>query len=141
MMRRFVPLALLLAGFGAVYATTLNSNRMFMWDEAEYASIGRSIVRGEGFSIGRVPNSLRPPVLPLAVAASMTIGGGREDAAAKRPMLVFSLLALAATYLVAASAYDRATGLVAAVLLGVCPAFWTYTPLVLSEIPFMAFFV
>ena len=32
------PILVLLVLFGVVYATTLDSQRMFIWDEAEYAS-------------------------------------------------------------------------------------------------------
>jgi 4-amino-4-deoxy-L-arabinose transferase-like glycosyltransferase len=132
--------ALLLVAFGFLYATTLSSNRMFRWDEAEYASIGRSITRGEGFAISGVPNALRPPLLPLAVAGAIVIGGNTDDAAVMRPMLVFALLALGVTYFGAAVAYGRMTGMAAATLLGVSPAFWTSTPALMTEIPFMAFF-
>jgi 4-amino-4-deoxy-L-arabinose transferase-like glycosyltransferase len=137
---RHGPILLLLVFFGAVYAMTLNSNGMFMWDEAEYASLGRSLVRGEGFAISGKPNSLRPPVLPLAAAASMLLCRSSQDAVVKLPHLVFSLLALYIVYYCAMTAYDRTTGLVAATFLGVSPTFWTSTPLFLTEIPFMAFF-
>jgi len=137
---RHGPILLLLGFFGVVYAMTLNSNGMFMWDEAEYASLGRSVVRGEGFAISGKPNSLRPPVLPLAAAASMLLGRSSQDAVVKLPHLAFSLLALYIVYYCAMTAYDRTTGLVAATFLGVSPTFWTSTPLFLTEIPFMAFF-
>lgn len=134
---------LLLVFFGAVYATTLNSYGMFMWDEAEYASLARSVVRGEGFTISGEPNSLRPPVLPLAAAASMLLYSGGQntvDTIVKLPNLAFSLLALFVVYWCATTVYEQMTGLVAATFLGVSPSFWLATPFFLTEIPFMAFF-
>ena len=131
---------LLLIFFGAVYAATLNSNGMFMWDEAEYASLARSVVRGEGFTISGKPNSLRPPVLPLAAAASMLLCGGSQDTIVKLPNLAFSLLALFIVYWCATTVHDQMTGLAAATFLGVSPSFWTSTPLFLTEIPFLTFF-
>ena len=69
------PVVALLLFFGIVYATILDSYGMFMWDEAEYASIARSVAQGQGFAISGHPNPLRPPVLPLAGAASMILAG------------------------------------------------------------------
>ena len=131
---------LLLIFFGAVYAMTLNSQGMFMWDEAEYASLGRAVTRGEGFAISGKPNLLRPPVLPLAAAASMLLCGSGRDLVVKLPNLAFSLLALLVVYLCVMTEFDRTTGLVAAAFLGMSPSFWVSTPLFLTEIPFMAFF-
>ena len=130
----------LLSFFGIVYARTLNSGGMFRWDEAEYASIGRSVLRGDGFAISGKPNPLRPPVLPLAGAASMRLAGSTADEVVKRPTLGFSLLALLVVYACAATVYGWETGLAAASLLGVSPGFWISTPLFMTEIPFMACF-
>lgn len=134
------PFAALLVLAGVLYASTLNAYGMLMWDEAEYASIGRSVLRGEGFAIDGRPNPLRPPVVPLGVTASMWVSGRGTDTVAKCSTLAFALLALTVVYVCATTAYDRFTGLVAAALLGIAPWFWTATPRVLSEIPFLAFF-
>jgi 4-amino-4-deoxy-L-arabinose transferase-like glycosyltransferase len=131
---------LLLVVAGVLYASTLSAYGMLMWDEAEYASIGRSVLRGEGFAIGGHPNALRPPVTPLGVTVSMWLSGRGTDVVAKSSTLVFALLALTIVYASAVKAYDRPTGLIAATLLAVAPWFWTSTPQVLSEIPFLVFF-
>lgn len=133
------PLLALLLVFGAAYVYTNAAPRMFMWDEAEYASLGRSLARGEGYAISGKPHSLRPPVLPLVAAAAIAIGGS-VDAALKWIPIGFSLLALLITYWCAAKAYDRLTGVVAAVVLGLSPVFWRSTGLLLTEMPFMACF-
>jgi 4-amino-4-deoxy-L-arabinose transferase-like glycosyltransferase len=137
---RHVPITGLLLVFGALYASGLSRPAMFMWDEAEYASIGRSVVRGEGFAISGAPNRLRPPVLPLAVGAAIRGLGTEADVVARAVVVVFSLLALLALYACLAVQSGAATGLVAAALLGMAPEFWTSTTLVLAEIPFLAFF-
>jgi 4-amino-4-deoxy-L-arabinose transferase-like glycosyltransferase len=135
------PIVALLALFGVVYSTALDSYGMFMWDEAEYASIARSIVQGQGFAISGRPNALRPPILPLAGATSMLITGDRFDDSTLRAVNCgFALLALLCVYGFAAAAFDRTVGVVAAALLGMSPFFWTFVPFFMCEIPFMAFF-
>jgi 4-amino-4-deoxy-L-arabinose transferase-like glycosyltransferase len=134
---------LLLVFFAVVYATTLNSYGMFTWDEAEYASLARSVVRGEGFTISGEPNPLRPPMFPLAAAVSLLLCGGGQntvDTIVKLPSLAFSLLTLFVVYWCATTVYEQMTGLVAATFLGVSPLFWLSTPFFLTDIPFIAFF-
>ena len=135
------PIGVLLALFGILYSFGLNSYGMFMWDEAEYASIGRSVLRGQGFGISGVPNSLRPPILPLAGAAGMWLFGTQSDDSVLRGTACgFALLALFCVYGFAAAAFDRTTGLVAAALLGIAPFYWIFVPYFMCEIPFLAFF-
>jgi 4-amino-4-deoxy-L-arabinose transferase-like glycosyltransferase len=137
MIRAFVLLAL----FGILYSFSLNSYGMFLWDEAEYASIGRSVLRGQGFTVSGVPNKLRPPILPLAGAAGMFLFGDQsDDSVLRKTAGAFALLALLIVYGFAAAAYGRTTGLVAAALLGISPLFWVFVPYFLSEIPFLGFF-
>jgi 4-amino-4-deoxy-L-arabinose transferase-like glycosyltransferase len=129
------------AAFIVLYSQTLGSNGMFMWDEAEYASIGRSLVAGEGFSIDGRPSSLRPPALPLTVAASLIVSGRDSDAAALAPMLFWALLALGAAYWGAWRSTARGSIAVATVaLLAPMPLFWLHASRLLSEVPFMACF-
>ena len=135
-----LPFLVLLVVAGALYVSTLDSYGMFIWDEAEYASIGRSVLRGEGFAINGRPNSLRPPVLPLAGAASMWLTGRANDRSARLATVALALLALAIVYAAAAVAYDPPTGFLAAALLAAAPSFWTMTAMFLSELPFMGFF-
>jgi 4-amino-4-deoxy-L-arabinose transferase-like glycosyltransferase len=139
-LRRHLGLLLLLTGAATVYVSTRASYGMFMWDEAEYASIARSLLRGEGFAIGGHPNHLRPPVLPLASAASMWLSGKADDSSAKLATLGFTLLALTIVYACTAAAYDTTTALGAAFVLATIPELWTMTANFLSEVPFLAFF-
>jgi 4-amino-4-deoxy-L-arabinose transferase-like glycosyltransferase len=136
------PIVVLLALFGILYSTALNSYGMFMWDEAEYASIARSVLHGHGFAVSERPNVLRPPILPLTGALSMLLTGGQsdDDSVLRATNCGFALLALLCVYGFAVAAFDRISGLVAAFLLGISPFFWTFVPYFMCEIPFMAFF-
>jgi 4-amino-4-deoxy-L-arabinose transferase-like glycosyltransferase len=134
------PIFLLLLFFGALYATTLDSHGMFIWDEAEYASLARSVLRGEGFAISGVPNPLRPPVLPLTAAVSMFVCNSSREVVLKLPNIFFSLFALCIVYWCARTQFGSVTGCVAAALLGLFPTFWHSTTFLLTEMPFMAFF-
>jgi 4-amino-4-deoxy-L-arabinose transferase-like glycosyltransferase len=138
--RRHWAIAALLAVAAVTYAHTSGAYGMLMWDEAEYASLARSLWRGEGYAIDGTPHVLRPPLLPLAEATSFWLHGGADDAAVYATTVALALLALLLLYTAAALAYDRATGLAAAALLGSAPWFWTATAGALSEIPFLAFF-
>ncbi|HEV8039654.1 MAG TPA: glycosyltransferase family 39 protein [Bryobacteraceae bacterium] len=135
------PIAALLVLFGILYSFGLNSYGMFLWDEAEYASIGRSVLHGQGFAISGVPNKLRPPILPLAGAAGLFLFGEQSGDLVLRGIAGgFALLALLCVYGFATAGFDRTTGFAAAALLGMSPFFWTYVPYFLSEIPFLLFF-
>lgn len=139
-LRRHWAIAVLLAGAGAVYAHTAGAYGMLMWDEAEYAALARSLLRGDGYAIGGAPQALRPPLWPLAEAVAFWIAGRADDAAVHAATVALALGALALLYAVAAAVYDRATGLIAAALLGSAPWFWTTTANALSEMPFLACF-
>jgi 4-amino-4-deoxy-L-arabinose transferase-like glycosyltransferase len=141
LVQRNWPVVALLVLFGVLYSLTINSYGMFLWDESEYASIGRSVLRGQGFAIAAVPNMLRPPFLPLAGAAAMWLFGGQwDDSILRGTACALALLALLCIYSLGAARFDRTTGLVAAFLLGITPFFWTFVPMFLCEIPFLAFF-
>ncbi|MEO8605844.1 MAG: glycosyltransferase family 39 protein [bacterium] len=131
---------LLLALAGAVYAQTQGAYGMLMWDEAEYASLARSLVRGDGYTIAGAAQGLRPPLLPLAAAAGLWLNGRADDPTVHAVGVALAVLALAIVYTGAARAYDRATGLVAAALLASMPWFWSATARLLSEIPLLALF-
>src|SRR5258707_8106016 len=93
------PIVALLAFFGILYSLTLNSYGMFLWDESEYASIGRSVLRGQGYAISGQLNALRPPILPLAGAAGMWLFGEQFDDVVLRVVSCgFALLALLCAY-------------------------------------------
>ncbi|MBI3784345.1 MAG: glycosyltransferase family 39 protein [Deltaproteobacteria bacterium] len=139
-LRQHGAVLLLLAAAGATYSRTQQSFGMLMWDEAEYASIARSVLRGEGFAIAGKPNLLRPPLLPLAGAASMWATGAVDDRSVKLATLALAILALGVAYATTSTAFDGVTGLFAAYLLATAPQFWVMTGQFLSEIPFLAFF-
>lgn len=135
------PIVALLALFGIIYGAEVNSYGMFMWDEAEYACIARSALQGHGFAISGTPTPLRPPILPLAGAASMLLTGNQfDDSTLRATNCGFALLAMLFVYGFATATFNRTSGFVAAVLLGISPFFWTFVPYFMCEIPFLAFF-
>jgi len=141
LLQRHWPILALLSFFAILYSTAIGAYPMFMWDEAEYATLSRSIVNGHGFAISDVPKPLRPPVLPLAGAASMLLTREQfDDNALRASEIPFALLALMAVYAFAAVDRNRTTGFLAAALLGVMPLFWISVPLFMSEIPFLVSF-
>jgi hypothetical protein len=136
-----IYLVALLVLFGGLYSTTVGSHGAFMWDEAEYACIGRSVIQGNGFAINQGPNALRPPLLPLAGSAAMLLTGASTDITLKYAVVLFALLGLAILFHTVKIATDGETALLAVLLLGFAPAFWQHTSYFLSEIPFLTFFL
>jgi 4-amino-4-deoxy-L-arabinose transferase-like glycosyltransferase len=141
--RRYLPIAAVVLFFAVLYGRTLGAYGMFIWDEAEYACLARSVWRGEGLVQNGRTEALRPPLLPLAGALGIAIAGTPGDRALKRVSLAFSLLVLLATGLgVLATGPERGRlAVLSACALGLFPAFWTATPRFLAEPPFAAFFV
>ncbi len=131
---------LLIVAAGLAYGLTLDSHGMFIWDEAEYASIARGLSDGEGFSIEGEPNSLRPPVLPLTGAIAMAIGGSDSDVTLKWGVWFWSMLAICAVYFFGTLTWDREVGLWSAAALTLAPAFWQHSTFFLSETPYSLFF-
>lgn len=137
---QWLSVLLLCLAFAGLYASTLAPLGMFGWDEAEYASLGRSVARGDGFTIAGRPNELRPPLLPLSVAASLLVTRHSGDEAASLPMIAFSIMALLVVYGTMRIERDHLTGWIAAAFLGLMPTFWQFTSVLMAEIPFMALF-
>ena len=124
----------------AAYETATPRAGMFQWDEAEYATLGRSLLRGEGFSIAGEPNYYRLPVVPAGAAIAMGITGSSDDRVVARATLAFAALALVIVYAFARAEHGAAAGVAAAAFLGVQPVFWRSTAFLMTEIPFLAFF-
>ena len=129
-----------MVGLTGVYATGLHAYGMFMWDEAEYASLARSLLHGNGFSVGGEVNYYRLPMLPAMTAIWMALTGREADWILKIVSLVSALGVLGLVYLVVHKLYDLATAVSAALLLAFFPQFWFSVPKLLTEIPFMVWF-
>ena len=139
-LREWLPPALLLAVFGGFCFWNLGAYEMLVWDEAEYACLGRAIAHGEPYAISGVTNKLRPPLLPVSIAASLLLSGHESDAAAKAPSVVFAMLALAIVYALVRRECGRWAALLAASSLAVAPEFVTRAVMLMSETPFLAFY-
>lgn len=133
---RWLALPLLLVGYGAVYASLLETHGMLTWDEAEYASLGRSLLHRRGFEIGGLENTQRPPLVPAALTVGFALVG-ESDWAARWVVLVLSLLSLAIVGRASAEEAGHPTGLTAAALLGAMPAFVLHVPRALTENPML----
>ena len=134
-------IVVLLVAFGGVYYSTLGSYGMFIWDEAHYATLGRALHRGLGYTdFSGAAEAFRPPVLPASVALAMSIVGGESDVTAKLPILVFALACLLLVYRTVEREHGVFGGIVAACSLAVFPTFWSATGKLLTEIPFMLFY-
>ena len=134
-MKRYAPLAFMVLGFAFLFLSSLGSHGGLMWDEAEYANLGRDIRLGREYG-----SHFRPPVLPLAVAAAMAVSGGEADRVMKVPVAVAGLMGLALLYGFLSREFDRATAIVGAGCLGAMPGYWIHTSFLLSEVPFLVFF-
>jgi len=126
--------------FTLLYSLSLDSYGMFMWDEAEYATIGRSIYRGEGYTISGEEQFLRPPILPLMISLTIAITHSTNDTIVKIPILISAVTCILAVYFSVKYLVDKKTAILSAILLGIIPDFWTRTAYLLTEIPYMLFF-
>jgi 4-amino-4-deoxy-L-arabinose transferase-like glycosyltransferase len=113
---------------------------MLLWDEAEYAVVGRELLRGHGFTINGEANVLRPPVPALTEAAALAVTPSDTDVAARLPALLLTLACIGLTGWALARAVDPATGLAAAACLGAMPFTADLATTALSEPPFLMFF-
>ena len=126
--------------FGTLHGSTLDNNGMFMWDEAMYGSIARSVLEGDGFPHQRSA----PPVAttnapPLSSAVAMGVLGSDTDVTAKLPVLVYSLLALCIVYWMVRRVEGTVAATIATFALGIFPSYWIAGGYMLTEIPFIAF--
>lgn len=141
LLRKHVVITGGLVVFGGLYLSTIDSYGMLMWDEAHYATLGRALARGEGYTnYAGKPDTFRPPVVPAAAALSMFISRSESDVVAKLPIVGFALLCLLLVYGVVQHQGGTLAGVVGATALGIFPTFWQDTAYLLTEIPFMLFY-
>lgn len=133
-------MALLLFLVSSVGFWNLGAHGMLIWDEAEYASLGRSLADGDGYQISGVVNAIRPPLLPLSVAAAFAATGLQTDWTAKIPIVLFGLAAIVAVYWIVRRQWGPWPALAAAWSLAAFPEFATRLVVLLSEVPFMALY-
>ena|GEM_PF-2093618 len=134
----WIPLLVVLSIFGLMCCWNINARETLIWDEAEYASLGRSIARGDGYQISGQSNSIRPPLWPASIAAVMTATGSQGIGAAKATTILYALLAIVVVYWVVWLECGVGPAIVAACSLALSPEFVVGSVMLLSEIPFMA---
>ena len=126
------PLSGLLVVFAALCYSNLGAFDMLMWDEAEYASIGRSLARGEGYRIGAETNVIRPPVMPVSIAAGLLLFGDESDLDAKALLPLYALFTIAVVYGLVWMECGVGPALLAAWGLSVAPEFTTRAATVIA---------
>jgi len=134
--KEILVLLVLLGGF---FFSNLGAYKMFMWDEAEYASIARSVLRGDGYVLNGESHVMRIPTYPLSIAAAFALFGVSYEVS-KIPGIFFALLSVFAVYFFAAKYVDKKTGIVAAFLVAITPIYFTYALNTLSDLPFSSLF-
>ncbi len=139
-MRKHKLFILLLFVFGFFYFQNLGAYHMFMWDEAEYASLGRSLVTDQTYNINNHPHALRPPALPLLNAVSFSIFGV-GDASSKIPIVLLALLSLCVIYFVMFKEFNEKIALASSFFLGTIPLYLKHLGNNLAEIPFIFFYI
>ena len=130
---------LLFVFFGVLYAQDLTTYKMFMWDEAEYASLARSVIGGEGYTVNGGNEVGRLPFYPLSIAGSFLVFGVSYEST-KIPGIFFALLLLIAIYYFVGKYTDKPTALVSAFLLGSIPLFWSKALNTLTDVTFSGLF-
>lgn len=131
--------AVLAAGFllrlGLVEASSLMP--LQITDEQQYARLGDSILRGEGFALtaGR-PTSMRAPLYPLFIASVWRLTGSESLQAVRGAQIFLSLLITGALYALASRLFDRRTAIAAAAIVCFYPSFLFSGLLLLSEVLF-----
>jgi len=136
----WMGLALLIALLAVAWGSVLPARGMLLWDEAEYAVVGRELLRGHGFTINGEANVLRPPVPALVEAAALAVTPSDTDVAARLPALLLTLACIGLTGWALARTVDPATGLAAAACLGAMPFAADLATTALSEPPFLVLF-
>ncbi len=129
----------LLVLLGFFFFSNLGAYKMFMWDESEYASIARSVLRGDGYTLNGVDQTARLPVYPLSIAAAFALFGVSYETT-KIPGIMFALLSVFAVYFFAGRYGGKKTGLASAFLIAVTPLFFTLTLNTLTEVTYSTLF-
>lgn len=125
--------SLLLPGLGAT--------RFIGEDEARYAGTTRNMLETGDWIVPRLNEVLRPqkPILIYwMMGSAFKVFGVGEFAARLWPALTGILLVLA-TFLFSAPLLGTRTALIAALLLAVCPAFFTWGRLAVTDVPLTLF--
>jgi 4-amino-4-deoxy-L-arabinose transferase-like glycosyltransferase len=133
-------LLLVLALLAIVWAADVGRPRMLGWDESEYAGIGRGLLHGEGYRTYGNPEPMRLPMVPMLVAATLTVAPHGGDHALRWTGLLCMVVALLVTYRGVAYASDRTTAFAATLFFGALPMTRVLATVVLSEAPFLACF-
>ena len=129
---------LFLSGF--FYIQNIDAYHMFMWDESEYASLGRSLLTNQEYTLNDQSHALRPPMLPMINAVSFFIFG-INDISTKIPLVLFALLSFVVIYVVIRREFDEKIAMTSSFFLSITPLYLKHLGHNLAEIPFIFFYL
>lgn len=132
----FVDKTLICILLAAIVICIFFSSKSLIWDEAVYVGMGKYLYSGGTSGFFEI---LRPIALPLLVGFVWKLGLN-VLAFSKIIELSFAIGYLYMIYLIGKKTYDKKTGLLALVLVGICPIFFLSSTKILTDIP-AAFFV
>ena len=131
---------IILLFFGYMYFSTIDSYGMFMWDEAGYANIGKSLYEEFEFAQNGKWDSYRGYGFPLMIAVSFFVFGATTDVIAKVPVVLSGLLGIFVVYFFTRKLVGKNVAIVSAFALAIMPLYWSYTAHLLTGVPFAVFF-
>jgi 4-amino-4-deoxy-L-arabinose transferase-like glycosyltransferase len=103
-------------------------------DEQQFARLGSSLVRGEGFAWGPdQPTSLRPPLYPAVLAGIWHIAGDGHLQAVRLVQILLAALTSLAVYALGRRVFTREVALVAAAGVWLYPSLLFFNVTILTE--------
>jgi hypothetical protein len=137
----FVAVALLIGFYGFIYFSHIEAYDSLMFDEAGYATMGRTLALEHyyGVDVLGTPESYRPPLFPMMIAASFLLFGVSYTMA-KVPVILSALALLATVYVLVRKIWGRRTALFAAAMIGAIPLTLNYVVNVLADVPSALFY-
>ena len=127
----------LLSGLLLLYVAGINGQWRHGPDTGEFATIGRNVAEGQGFTYPTGTSDKANPGLPYLIAANVWLFGPERMWPVVVLMTMAALLILGLTYELFRLHESRAAGVIVAVLLGITATFYRNTLEVLTDVPFM----
>ena len=120
-----------------LYLAGFNGRWRVSSDSALYASLGRNLAEGRGFSYLGEPHNWAEPALPALVGASFRLFGEGDFRPVMAAMLLMAGAALALNYWLFRLHAGRPTAVVVTSLLAVCENFFRYAYHLFTDLPFL----
>ena len=135
-------IAALLLGLAFYHAVTLDSAIINFEDSAVYVVLAEALTSGQGYTllshIGDPAHVQYPPIFPLLLAP-LVYFFGRQPGPMQAMLLTFTLASLLAIYLFLRHREGAKKALLITAVVGISPAFFSYSHQLMSEIPYLCF--